>query len=118
MLPLRDDNPTSRPAILTVLVILGCIGAYFVWQPTPFSEDTADARFTLRWAAIPDEVVAHEPLTALDVADTYGSSAAAYALCDVPASGQLSAEDSCVPDKDPWLALITSLFLHGSILHL
>lgn len=31
MIPLRDDNPTERPAIVTVTLILACVLAFF-WQ--------------------------------------------------------------------------------------
>jgi len=52
VLPLHDDNPTSRPAIVTWLIIAACLVAYFLWQPTPFSDDTDDVVFNLAHAAI------------------------------------------------------------------
>ncbi len=118
MIPLRDDNPTSRPAVVTVAIILACVAAYFLWQPSPFQSDRDDLAFTARHAAIPVEVVERRPETAGEVAQEYGSDSAAYAICDIPASGRLRTDDACVPGKQPWLALVTSLFLHGSVLHL
>jgi membrane associated rhomboid family serine protease len=127
VLPLRDENPTHRTPIVTVVLIAACLWVYFGWQPslgepapvdvdTPagvlqFDEATA---FTLENAAIPCEVVEGRPLTVDEVIGTFGS-----ARLDVEACGEGSADSPRLfPDKSVWLALLTSMFLHGGLAHL
>ncbi len=112
MLPLHDDNPVSRLAIVTWLIIAACLLAYFLWQPTPFSDDTDDVVFNLENAAIPCEVVEHRPLTVGEVQATFNLGE--QNACDID-QGQTPPFDT---GKDPWLAVITSMFLHGSLLHI
>jgi membrane associated rhomboid family serine protease len=113
MLPLRDDNPVRRPPILTWLIIGACLVAYFAWQPTPFSSTTDDIEFDVENAAIPCEVVQGRPITVDEFVVTYGPRQQADACgVDEGQSGPL------VPDKNVWQAVITSLFLHGDLLHI
>lgn len=118
VIPLRDDNPTSRPAIVTFAIIGACVAAYFLWQPTPFSSTFEDVIFFQRHAAIPDEVVERRPLDLQEVADDYGAGALT-AICEIsPTATDLQASDPCIPDKRVWLAVMVSMFLHGSIVHI
>jgi membrane associated rhomboid family serine protease len=112
VLPLGDDNPVARPTVVTWLIIAACLVAYFVWQPTPFSDTVDDIEFNLQYAAIPCEVVEDRPLTVGEVQATFnlGQDNA----CDIDA-GQSPAFD---PGKNVWLAVVTSMFLHGSVLHI
>jgi membrane associated rhomboid family serine protease len=112
VLPLHDDNPASRPAIVTWLIIAACLVAYFLWQPTPFSDDTDDVVFNLAHAAIPCEIVENRPLTVGEVQATFNLGE--QNACDVD-QGQTQPFDA---GKDPWLAVVTSMFLHGSLLHI
>jgi rhomboid family protein len=118
VIPLRDENPTSRPAIVTIAIIGACVLAYFLWQPTPFSSSDEDVIFFERHAAIPDEVVERRPLDLQEVADDYGAGSLGL-ICEIdPTATQLQASDPCVPDKNVWLAVVVSMFLHGSIVHI
>jgi membrane associated rhomboid family serine protease len=118
LLPIKDENPTSRPAIVTFLIIAACIGIYFFWQPTPFSDTPDDLVFTYEHAAVPCEVLHGRPLTQAEVRATYPTSTSG-----LPPSG-----DACgvgtpgsppvFPHKNVWLSVVVSMFLHGSILHL
>jgi membrane associated rhomboid family serine protease len=104
VIPLHDDNPTRRQPVMTIALIIACVGVYFVIQPTPFASTLADARFDLRHAAIPVELLHHAPLTACQFAARNcgrGGAATAYA-----------------PGKHVYVAIVTSMFLHGSVLHL
>lgn len=97
---------------MTWLVIAACLAVYFLWQPSPFADDVEDAQFSYRYAAIPCEVVERRPLT----------------IDEVLATNNLGEQDACgvdlgddrvfAPDKNPWLAVLTSMFLHGGIVHL
>jgi membrane associated rhomboid family serine protease len=114
MLPIGDINPTRRPAVVTVIVIVACIVAYFGFQQRADDEvvDTrsgpvlvpADTSFTLRWAAVPCEVTQGSPLTLTEIARD---------SCERP-----SRSARLYPDKQVYLAIVVSLFMHGSLLHL
>lgn len=127
MLPLKDENPTHRTPFVTVLLIGACLFVFFLWQPvfspasevpvqTPagtivFDESTA---FSLENAAIPCEIVQRRPLTVDEIVNTFGAGQIQGESCGAGAPGSPSA----FPDKSEWLALLTSMFLHGGIVHL
>jgi membrane associated rhomboid family serine protease len=115
VIPLSDDNPTSRLAVLTILILVACTAIYFLWQPSPLQDDLSDISFDLRHAAIPFELRERRPLTILEVVDAFGTTPA-RATCDL--RGVESTQASCVPGKNVWLSVLTSMFLHGSLLHL
>ena len=112
MLPLRDENPTRRVPVVTVLLILANVAVYFLVQPSA-DDVTASTTFSLERAAIPCEVVEGRPLTLDELRATYGGPADDTA-CNVgsPESPRPFA------DKNVLLAVLTSMFLHGSLLHL
>ena len=114
MIPLKDDNPTSSPAVITILIIVACTVVYFFAQPggksvVRHSQSTEitqekDTEFTFEHAAIPCELVHDHPLTAGELqSDT----------CDTPANRQ-----PLFPHKLVYLAILYSMFLHGSLLHI
>jgi membrane associated rhomboid family serine protease len=112
VLPLHDDNPTrSRPYVTWVIIAL-CLVAYFAWQPSPFGDDVEDLEFNLRNAAIPCELVEDRPLDEAEVVATFNQGQTES--CDVD-EGRTRAFDA---DKNVWLAVLTSVFLHGSLLHI
>jgi len=85
MIPLKDDNPTTTPPIVTVALIVLC-AAVFLWQ--------------------------------LSMGPAAGQ-AVVYALGVTPA---VLSGAAVLPDELVWvpapLTLITSMFLHGGLLHL
>jgi membrane associated rhomboid family serine protease len=104
VIPLRDDNPTRRTAWVTVLLILLNVGIYFLVQPGS-SEVQATAVFNYKWAAIPCEVTTGQPLTIAEIQrDECSSEASPY--------------PEPFPDKHVFLAVLFSMFFHGSWLHL
>jgi membrane associated rhomboid family serine protease len=100
VLPLHDDNPTRHFALVTLLLIAVNVFVYAVAQPHDGSAD--EARFSYEHAAIPCELRQNHPLAAQEVS-----------------TGQ------CVDDAKPpifrtkhvWLAVVVSMFLHGSWFH-
>ncbi|MGH8982288.1 MAG: rhomboid family intramembrane serine protease [Acidimicrobiia bacterium] len=102
VIPLRDDNPTNRFAIVTVLLIAINVIVYFAVQP---HGGVDEARFTYEYAAIPCELRQAHPLT---VAENQSGN------CDL----ETSDTPEFFPRKNVWLAVLTSMFLHGSLLHL
>lgn len=112
MIPLRDSNPVSRTPILTWLIVAACIVVYFAWQPDPLHSTVADVEFNLRNAAIPCEVVQGRPLTVPEVVATFRGGDDTACGVGSPASPSFD------PGKNVLLAVLTSMFLHGSLLHL
>jgi membrane associated rhomboid family serine protease len=107
VIPLRDDNPTRRRAIVTILLIVANVGIYFLVQPSVDDPDAAS--FTYRRAAIPCELVTGDPLTLEEINSGY----VGEERCERDDAGPAQ-----FPDKSPFLAVLTSMFLHGGLLHL
>jgi membrane associated rhomboid family serine protease len=110
--PLHDDNPVRRPPVVTWVIIATCLVVYFAWQPTPFSEGIEDTEFNVAHAAIPCEVVEGRPLDVVEINATFNQGN--LESCNID-DGQSPPFD---PGKDVWLSVLTSMFLHGSLLHI
>jgi membrane associated rhomboid family serine protease len=117
VIPLKDRNPTSRRPILTVLFIVACVWIFFVVQPegqrsfvrSPEADLEATV-WTVEHAAIPCEVLRGRPL-GLDEFRSLLSGVDASCR-NGPAGPELA------PDKNVYLAVLYSMFLHGGLLHL
>jgi membrane associated rhomboid family serine protease len=124
VLPIKDENPTQRPPVLTVVILLACVAAYFGWQPSLGEQTTVvptpegrfelpeSLAFNLEQAAIPCEIVQGRPLTVDEVRATFGVGVADACGIGSPSSPPFFA------DKSVWLAVLTSMFLHGGLMHL
>lgn len=104
VIPLRDDNPTSRTAVVTIVLIALNVVIYLL-QPHGGIEEQ---EFLYKRAAVPCELTQGEPLTFLE-ANT------GECLAQSETEGVSPAID---PGKNVWLSVLTAMFLHGSILHL
>ena len=118
MLPLKDYNPTTKKPVITLLLIAACVVIYVFVQPNhagsvanPDKAANADAEFTYHHAAIPCELVHGRPLT----------------IGELEARATEQKETTCqskpatppvFPGKAVYLAILYSMFLHGSWLHL
>ena len=102
MFPIRDLNPTRIVPVITFLLIGGGLGAFFFWQDQ--STDQTQIEFLYEHAVVACEITTGEPLTedeiVRDVCKDDGGS-----------------EGALFPDKNIWLAVIASLFLHGGLFH-
>ncbi len=110
MIPLKDDNPTRRFPWVTLLLIAANL-VVFVLIQRPYDRGLNNAAFTFEFAAIPCEVVTGEPLTRQEVVDTFEGDDRA---CRDDGDG--SREE--FPNKQIYLAVLYSMFLHGSWLHI
>jgi membrane associated rhomboid family serine protease len=123
VIPLKDLNPTTRSAVLTIVIILACVGVYFgLQQPIGSREVTTEAGvvevdakfgFTLEWAAIPCEVLTGHPLGLTEIEDTFGDGDMNACISDPARSGP-----ELFPGKPVYLAILVSTFMHGSFMHL
>lgn len=108
MIPLKDYNPTRTFPVVTLVLIAACVAIFVFVQPK--GSDVDDARFSYETAAIPCEVVEGRPLSRGEVRDTFeGDTEACDSDPETPAS---------FPGKSVYLAVLYSMFLHGSWLHL
>ncbi len=108
MIPLRDENPTSRRAVVTILLILVNLAIYFgVQRP---KDANAEALFEYRWSGVPCEVHTGKPV------EFVPDGARADTSCAVPVEG-ISRPETGFPAKNVWLGVFFSMFLHASILH-
>jgi membrane associated rhomboid family serine protease len=115
VLPLRDLNPTRRVPVVTVLLIAVNVFVYFAVQPHATIQD--GNRFTYDHAAIPCEIVHGHPLTQRQIV---------LDRCSVPggnvvvqtSDGRTVPNTPIFPDKNVYLAIIVSMFLHANLLHL
>jgi membrane associated rhomboid family serine protease len=109
VIPIRDENPTARRAVVTILLIVVNIAIYFGIQ-FPKHGGNAEALFEYRWAGVPCEVHTGKP--AVIVPDDE----AAPTSCAI-GTAAISTPRAAFPEKNIWLAVFFSMFLHASILH-
>ncbi len=112
MIPLKDTNPTTRTPWVTLALIAANLAVYLFVQPTigffhgaPDAGDreTKEAVFFYEWALVPCEVVTAESVSPSEVN-----------------AGTCEREDPdppAFPEKSVWLSILTTTFLHGSLLH-
>jgi membrane associated rhomboid family serine protease len=115
LFPLRDINPTRIRPVVTWALILANVAVYFLLQPPAGeagSDDLPGVRFesradefAFRNAAIACELTTRSPLDASEILD--GECVDSPTLAPV-----------VFPDKNIWLSVGVSMFLHGSIAHI
>ncbi len=104
-----------------LLIAVNVIVFVFVQPQGSIDEDVA---FTFEYAAIPCEIVEGQPLTEAElVVAQQGANAGCGIDRDVEfvardGRGVARADVEVFPDKNVWLAVVVSTFLHGSWLHL
>ena len=123
MIPLKDYNPTRRPALVTLMAIGACVVIYFFVQPTgqgsllesdparQAEQVTREIEFNLYNAAIPCELIEGEPLSQEEVIATFEQG-------DPTACSGRDSTEPYYPKKNVYLAVLFSMFLHGGLLHL
>ncbi len=116
VIPIRDENPTRRAPVMTLVLIAVNLFVFFAIQlpkesaPSPIIRGLSAAdEFTYRYAAIPCELTHDHPLT---VAQFVTQQCAP----NVPATDP-AAQQEVFPNKNIWLAVLFAMFMHGSILH-
>lgn len=110
MIPLKDYNPTRRFPAVTLLLIAVNVAVYLFVQ-RPFDRNQSQARFSYEVAAIPCEVTQGRPLSTAEIGQTVQEG-------DETACQHTPQPDAVFPNKAVWLALLYSMFLHGSVLHI
>jgi membrane associated rhomboid family serine protease len=105
VIPLKDDIPTRRFPVLTVAIIAICCAVYFLFERGLWDLGATGNERVFEYGAIPYEVT--------NPGDECGDAGG------VPACEGQPGVVGTAPDQAPWwLTLFTSMFLHGSLLHL
>jgi membrane associated rhomboid family serine protease len=111
VIPIKDYNPTRRFAVVTFILIAINVVVYFGVQQRESAQDV----FTFERAAIPCELVEQRPLTIAEVQLTVrGISDEA---CGIEVGAGIGNREA-FPEKQVDLAVLYSMFLHGSLLHI
>jgi len=102
LFPLKDDIPTRRFPVLTVAIIAIKAVMSFAFQSAVFGSDAEFDERVVEYGAIPYEVT-HPGEECDDIANEI--------VCDDAETG-----DGTQPST--WLTILTSMFMHGGVLHL
>lgn len=94
LIPIHDENPTSRFSVVTLAIIIANVLAFFSEPNLGTGVSSAVVEFFYRWGLVPKEITSGLPVS--------------LPGCEGP----------CLPDKNVYLALGTSMFLHGGLLHI
>jgi len=105
--PLKDNIPTSRFPVVTVAIIVICTAVYLLFEQGLWElGDTGNER-VVEYGAIPYEISHPGKECAVDPLSS-------QLVCE----GQAGVSGSA-PDQAPWwVTIFTSMFMHGSLLHL
>ena len=116
MIPIRDINPTTRTAWLTLVLIAANVAVFLLWEPT-FEGQAEQQEFFFCNAQIAFELTNQTTLAdggaeaRLAIAESFGAG-------ESEAAGLQNFLEQTCPEKS-WLASVfVSMFLHGGWLHL
>ncbi|MFV1961442.1 MAG: rhomboid family intramembrane serine protease [Acidimicrobiia bacterium] len=100
MFPLKDVNPTRMTPFVTIGLIVASLLVFFLIQAqqTPAERE----EFLYRRAAIGCEITTLQPLSAEEI---------------ITGRCLSGSEEPVFPEKSPFLSMLTSIFLHGSLGH-
>ena len=107
MFPLKDDIPTRRFPILTVALILANVVMFFGFQGAFFGSDEKFDERVIEYGAIPYEV--SHPGDECSV-----SPSGQQLICE----GQEGVSGDAPSQASTWLTILTSMFMHGGLLHI
>jgi membrane associated rhomboid family serine protease len=103
--PVKDDIPTRRFPVLTVAIIAICCAVYFLFEHGLWDLGATGNERVLEYGAIPYEI-------------THPGKECAEAAGQLVCEGQPGVSGTA-PDQAPWwVTIFTSMFMHGSLLHL
>lgn len=130
MLPYRDENPTRRRAVVTAAIVVMNVAVFALLQfhgtakpvidlPGPVTSvklDETEASFLYARAAIPCEVLRGRALTIAEISrtldDRHDNS------CGKATTMAARFQRPLFPKKSIWLSVLSSMFLHGDLMHL
>ncbi|MEJ7715764.1 MAG: rhomboid family intramembrane serine protease [Thermoleophilaceae bacterium] len=105
MFPLKDNIPTRRFPIVTVLLIVANVVMFFGFQGAFSSSEAAANRNTVEYGAIPYEL-------------THPGKHCEQAGGRLACEGQGGVSGKADPQPPTWLTVLTAMFMHGGLLHI
>jgi membrane associated rhomboid family serine protease len=105
VLPIKDDIPTRRFPVLTVAIIVICCAVYFLFEHGLWDLGATGNERVLEYGAIPYEI-------------THPGKDCAEAAGQLVCEGQAGVSGTAPDQAVWWLTIVTSMFMHGSLLHL
>jgi membrane associated rhomboid family serine protease len=105
MFPLKDNIPTDRFPAVTLALLIANVLAYFLFQRAGLM-DGPDPLNVVEFGAIPYEL-AHPGSHCELLQDGF-----------IACEGQSGVSGQAEPQASTWLTALTSMFMHGSLLHL
>jgi membrane associated rhomboid family serine protease len=117
VIPIRDINPTSRTAWLTLAIIAANVAVFLLWEPTFEAQAQQQEFFFFCNAQIPFELT-NQTTLADGGAEAREAIEESFGADPGQAAGLQDVLERTCPDKS-WLASIfVSMFLHGGWLHI
>src|SRR4051794_25338403 len=104
VLPLKDNIPTRRPAILTMAIIAACVFVYFFLQHGGIGGPSETS--VVKYSAIPYEIT--HP----------GKECALVQNSQIACEGQSGVSGTAPSQPNTWLTILFAMFMHGGLLHL
>jgi membrane associated rhomboid family serine protease len=104
LFPLKDNMPTDRFPVVTVMLILANVLMYFLFQNAGILEGPDDAN-VVEYGAIPYEIA--NPGRECELVGD-----------GIACEGHRGVSGEADPQAPTWLTLFTSMFMHGSIVHI
>jgi membrane associated rhomboid family serine protease len=101
VIPIRDINPTRVTPVITLLLIVACCVVWFVFQD--HSSEQEEVEFLFEQAVISCELTQGRPLSLEEINSQ---------VCGLDSGAPF------FPEKNPWVAMFVSMFLHGGLAHL
>jgi membrane associated rhomboid family serine protease len=116
VIPIRDINPTTRTAWLTLAIIAANVAIFVLWEPT-FANQGSQQTFLFCNAEIPYEIT-HQTTLADGGADATGAIEDSFGVEPADARALQEVLGQRCPDKS-WLgSIFVAMFLHGGWLHI
>jgi membrane associated rhomboid family serine protease len=123
LLPIKDDIPTRRFPIVTVVIIAINVIVFFGFQVNSVSLDGADLKqdVIVKYAAVPYEIThpgkqcgATAEVRGVEVADSGGR-----LICEGQTVEGAEIESISPPDQpSAWFTIFFAMFMHGGLFHL
>jgi len=125
LIPIRDDNPTSRRAYVTLAIIAANFLVFLLWQ-RPWSSQEDQELFAFCHAEIPYEVTHQTNLAeggpaavrSIDRAELGIRGRDLQLLLQGRLRDRAAPDFHGCPDKSWWQSVFVAMFLHGGWLHI
>jgi membrane associated rhomboid family serine protease len=105
VLPIKDDIATRRFPIVTLTIIVICCAVYFIFEHGLWGLGATGNHRVIEYGAIPYEL-------------THPGKECAETAGQIVCEGQPGVVGSAPSQPPWWVTVFTSMFMHGSLLHL